>query len=122
MDFKVGVPIYLQLTQDIADKVMAGHYAVGQRIESVRELALIYGVNPNTVQKALQLAEQRGLVFAQGSEGRFVTKDEALINELKTETIQREVNEFTEKMQSLGISKEAIIAYLTKGRDNHESK
>lgn len=120
MKFKEGVPIYLQLTQDISNKILSGHYLAGQRIESVREMALIYGVNPNTVQKSLALAEQQGLVFAQGSEGRFVTKDEAYIELLKQETIEREVNEFVSKIKQLGFNKQQIIKQLQKGGESDE--
>lgn len=115
MEFKEGVPIYLQLTQEIAHKIMAGYYLPGQRIESVRELALIYGVNPNTVQKSLVLAEQQGLVYAQGSEGRFVTDNRDLISSLKKDTIAEEVEAFVQKMKAFGYDKAAIIAQLTKG-------
>lgn len=120
MKFKEGVPIYLQLTQDIANKILAGHYLAGQRIESVREMALIYGVNPNTVQKSLTLAEQQGLVFAQGAEGRFVTKDESYIELLKQQTIEREVYEFVSNMKQLGFNKHQIIKELQKGGQSDE--
>lgn len=120
MDFIDGVPIYLQLTQEISRKIMAGYYIPGQRIESVRELALIYGINPNTVQKSLSLAEQQGLVFAQGPEGRYVTEDRDFIHSLKLEMIEKETDQFLNNMQQLGVSKEMIISQLTKGENKHE--
>lgn len=120
MNFKEGIPIYLQLTQDIAHKIMSGQYQAGQRVESVRDLALTYGVNPNTVQKALTHAEQQGLVYASGTEGRFVTEDEALINKLRKETIELEVQAFLNQMRRLGISKTEIMAYLAQGENSDE--
>lgn len=112
MKFKEGIPIYLQLTQEISNRILSGEYQPGARIESVRELAQIFGVNPNTVQKSLVLAEEQGLVYAQGPEGRFVSEDEQLIHRLKQETIAMEVKDFLNRLQKIGIEKEAIIEYL----------
>lgn len=112
MKFKEGLPIYLQLTQEIANRILSGEYQPGDRIQSVRDLALVFGVNPNTIQKALVLAEEQGLVYAQGPEGRFVSKDEKLITRLRQETIHKEVSEFLERLKKLGISKEEVISVL----------
>ena len=112
MKFKDGIPIYLQLTQEIANLILSGEYKPGERIQSVRELALVFGVNPNTVQKALVLAEELGLVFAHGPEGRFVSEDERLITRLRKEAISKEVKEFLERLRQLGISRNEVIDYL----------
>ncbi len=115
MIFKEGIPIYLQLTQEIANQILSGEYQPGDRIPSVRDLAIVYGVNPNTVQKALVLAEDKGLVYSKGPEGRFVSEDAELIHRLRHETIVTEVSDFIKRLKKLGIDKEAVIAQLQKG-------
>ena len=47
VDFKDNVPIYLQIMQDIKKQIAAGKLHEKDKVSSVRELALYYGVNPN---------------------------------------------------------------------------
>ena len=52
-DFDPNLPIYIQVMDEIKKKIFNGYYGSGVKIDSVRELALEYSVNPNTIQKAL---------------------------------------------------------------------
>ena len=83
--FDSNIPIYLQVMEDIKIKIANGEYSINARIESVRELALKYGVNPNTVQRALQELEREGLLHAERTSGRFITDDLEKINQCKKE-------------------------------------
>ena len=65
-------PIYQQIISQIKERIVAGEWKAGDKLKSVRELALEAGVNPNTMQKALEswrgkvlfiLREQRGVLF-----------------------------------------------------------
>ena len=69
-------PIYLQLMERIQQDIIAGVYKPGDKIPSVRDLALDAAVNPNTMQKALAELERNGLVYSQRTSGRFITEDE----------------------------------------------
>ena len=60
--FRSDQPIYLQLQQHLSESIVNGFYAPGQRMPSVRDIALDAGVNPNTVQRALAELERDGLV------------------------------------------------------------
>ena len=51
--FRNDSPIYTQLTQRLTQAIVAGEFRPGERLPSVRELAVEAGVNPNTVQRAL---------------------------------------------------------------------
>lgn len=108
MEFKSDQPIYIQILKDIGQKIYGGHYPLGSRIESVRELAQIYQVNPNTIQKALNMASEKGLLYANGTEGRFVTQDERLVKSLREQAINELYCEFITKCETLGITKEEI--------------
>ena len=50
---------------------------------SVRELALIMKVNPNTMQKALAELEDEKLIYTERTNGKYVTEDEKLIEKTK---------------------------------------
>ena len=78
-NFRSDQPIYSQLTQRLTEAIVSGIYAPGEKLPSVRELAVEAGVNPNTVQRALAELERDGLVFSQRTTGRFVTENENMI-------------------------------------------
>jgi len=54
-------PIYQQIISQIKERIVAGEWKAGDKLKSVRELALEAGVNPNTMQKALAELEREGL-------------------------------------------------------------
>ena len=64
MDFNSSVPIYLQLMNDIKLQIVSGQLQPGEKIASVRDLAMHYAVNPNTMQKALSELERENLLFS----------------------------------------------------------
>ena len=75
-------PIYVQLVEKIRIEIVSGKLKLGQRIPSVRELAINARVNPNTMQKALVELENEGLIYTERTNGKFVTNDEKLIEKL----------------------------------------
>ena len=105
-------PIYKQLVEQIELRIISGMYAPGDKIKSVRELAMEAGVNPNTMQKALAELERMGLVFAQRTSGRFITEDNKMIEEAKNTLAIKEIDSFFEKMKQLGFEKEEIISLI----------
>ena len=76
-------PIYLQLMERIQQDIISGVYGPGDKLPSVRELALEASVNPNTMQKALSELERSGLVHSQRTSGRYITRDEQMLKQLK---------------------------------------
>ena len=82
--FNNSVPIYLQIVSEIKKQIVSGKLIPGERIPSVRELALTYKVNPNTMQKALIELEENGLIKTERTNGKFVTEDENIINKIKS--------------------------------------
>ena len=58
-NFRNDQPIYSQLTQRLTEAIVSGIYAPGEKLPSVRELAVEAGVNPNTVQRALSFPSAR---------------------------------------------------------------
>lgn len=103
-----NMPIYLQLMERIQRDIISGRYGPGDKLPSVRELAVEAAVNPNTMQKALSELERGGLVYSQRTSGRFITEDEELIKELKKEQAGKYLTEFFENMRSLGLEEEEI--------------
>lgn len=105
-----NMPIYLQLMDRIQRDIISGRYSPGDKLPSVRELAVEAAVNPNTMQKALSELERGGLVYSQRTSGRFITEDEELLKELKREQAAGYLAEFMANMHNLGLKDEEIRA------------
>lgn len=102
-------PIYLQLMERISQDIISGVYKPGDKLPSVRELALNAAVNPNTMQKALSELERSGLVYSQRTSGRFITEDKNMLKQLKTKLASEHIREFIEKMKQLGFQEEETL-------------
>ena len=102
-------PIYLQLMERIQHDIISGIYKPGDKLPSVRELAMEASVNPNTMQKALSELERIGLVHSRRTSGRFITEDETMIKQLKTETATEHIREFLKSMEYLGFTRPEIL-------------
>ncbi len=105
-------PIYIQLVEMIRTDIVSGKFQKGQKLPSVRELALMMKVNPNTMQKALAELEDEKLIYTERTNGKYVTEDEKQIEKIKKELAQEKVNNYLNSMKSIGISYELAIKYL----------
>lgn len=105
-------PIYIQLVEMIRIDIVSGKFKKGQKLPSVRELALMMKVNPNTMQKALVELEDEKLIYTERTNGKYVTEDEKLIEKIKKQLAQEKVNNYLNSMKNIGISYELAIKYL----------
>jgi len=115
--FRNDLPIYTQLMEQITQGIVSGRMLPGEKLPSVRDIALEAGVNPNTVQRALTDLERSGLVFSQRTSGRFVTDNEGLIRETKMRIAEDKVRGFMQSMKSLGCTKQDIETLLEEMKD-----
>lgn len=74
-DFRQDKAIYLQMAERICDDIISGKYAPGERIPSVRELAVYLGVNANTAVRAYENLSAQGIIQTRRGLGFFVTED-----------------------------------------------
>lgn len=107
-------PIYLQLEEEIEKRILSGEYKAGQRFPSVRDLASEAAVNPNTMQRAMQELERKGLVINHRTLGRTITEDASLLEEMREKLAQEHFCQFKKEMESLGYSKEQLIDFIEK--------
>ena len=110
-------PIYLQLMERIQRDIIAGVYQPGDKLPSVRDLALEAAVNPNTMQKALSELERSGLVYSQRTSGRFITEDTETLTQMKKELATEHIQEFFQKMEQLGFSRAELLTLVTKAAE-----
>lgn len=110
--FNNETPIYIQLVQKIKAGIVSGELKQGERLLSVRELALTAKVNPNTMQKALAELESEGLIYTERTNGKFVTNDKKLIEKIKKELAKEKVESYLNDMKNIGIDYNDAIKYL----------
>ena len=94
---------------DVKKDIFVGKYHCGDKIASVRELALVYSVNPNTIQKALSELERTGIIYSKRAQGRYVSEDSNLIDDLKKEVSDQKIRTFLNEMMEIGYDKSMII-------------
>ena len=75
MEFDSNRPIYIQIADNICEKILAGEFRSGDRIPSVREWGATIGVNPNTVARSYELITDKGVIYNQRGIGFFVSAD-----------------------------------------------
>lgn len=107
-----GRPVYLQLVEQLELALLTGEFPPGSRIPPVRELAAEAEVNPNTMQRALQELEGRGLLQAHRTAGRTVTADEATLHALRQRRAAALAQAFLQQMRGLGLTPDEVRALL----------
>jgi len=99
--FENNIPIYIQLLDYMKIYLISGVFKCGDKLPSVREFATTFKVNPNTMQKALAELESMNLIYTERTNGKYVTKDEKMIEKLKDE-IDRYDSLLCDSTESIG--------------------
>lgn len=113
-------PIYIQLVEQLEKYIVSGKIGVGERLPSVRELALLTKVNPNTMQKALMELETEKLIYTERTNGKFVTTDQTLIQRHKEKFAKEKTEKYLKDMAELGFGRKEASAYImnVEGEEN----
>ena len=110
MEFKSHQPIYLQIYFHICEMILNDKFKVGEKIMSVREMAVEVGVNPNTVMRSYELLQNKNIIINQRGIGFNVSENakEIILEEQKKQFIEEELPEIIRKMKLFGISIEEL--------------
>ncbi len=122
--FDSNSPIYLQLLNHFRKLIASSQWEAGSRVPSVRDLALEFGVNPNTVQRALAELERDGLAQSERTSGRFITNDNKLIAVTREKLAEEKLKDCIKDLSELGLSLNESLSmftknWLEKGKNNH---
>ncbi|MDF2588934.1 MAG: transcriptional regulator, GntR family [Anaerocolumna sp.] len=116
MKFNDNIPIYLQIANDIKEKVISGQIKESEKLPSIREYCSIYEVTSLTMQRAMQHLESDGIIRTKKGIGIFVMENSRQI--LKEDMIQAQVTEFITRMKNMGLHKDMILKLLKEALDN----
>lgn len=111
-EFNDETPIYLQIMEQIKAQIAADIWKPGDKLPSVRDLAIEAQVNPNTMQKALTELERAGLLYSQRTAGRFVSDSIEGRSILKNELVENYLKNFLQNMSKIGYTREETITLL----------
>lgn len=112
-----SVAVYRQIMEYFEFEIASGRLSAGDRIDSIRALALFFKVNPNTVQKALAELERDQLIFTDRTNGKFVTDEVKIIENLREKLAKELITEVVIQAKMLGLSKERTLTLI---EDNWE--
>jgi len=115
MDFKEPKGIYLQIADQICVRILQSELQIGERIPSIRELAVELGVNPNTVTKSYQVLLDRNIINNQRGRGYFVNNDapQTVLKDMKTEFIREDLPNLIRAMRLLDIDINELNQYIS---------
>src|SRR5512138_3033491 len=126
MEFINTKGIFLQIADNISEKVLEGKYPPGEKIPSVRDLASEIGVNPNTVMRSLNELESRGIIDNKRGVGFFVDPEAIkIIRQWKRrEFFDVDLPIFVKQTRILNITFEELRPHFssTQNSDNNENK
>lgn len=111
-EFQASKPIYLQIADHLSSQIVRGEMKAGEKLPSVREMAIESGVNPNTIQRTYSEMERMGIVETKRGQGTFVTENEQVLQALKIRLQADIIGGFVKSMEELGFSEEDIIQGL----------
>ncbi|APU72446.1 GntR family transcriptional regulator [Companilactobacillus crustorum] len=124
MEYIDNIPIYLQIKDILYRKIISNEYELGSQLPSVRQLAVQFSANSNTVQKALKEMTEENVIISQRGKGNYVTEDGKIINKLKKNLVNEMFDATYEKLRSLHMNDEEITTsfnnYVQEKEHAHE--
>ncbi|WP_342541131.1 GntR family transcriptional regulator [Heyndrickxia sp. FSL K6-6286] len=122
-EFLATKPIYLQIVERICQKIIREELKSGEKLPSVREMAIQSGVNPNTIQRTYGELERMDIVETRRGQGTFVTENIDVLKQLKDQMKTEIVETYVKSMQELGFTKgemlEGLEHYLGWDKDDN---
>ena len=119
LDYRDARPIYTQIIDGIKEQITTGVLMPGDKLPSVREMAGMLTINPNTIQRAYRLLEFNGWIVTIPGKGCFVCDNEAQIGQ-EVERWYTAFDEATASLITLGVSREQMIERIKRGGREHD--
>jgi GntR family transcriptional regulator len=110
LDQANGAPVYRQIIRQIENGVLSGRLKTGDRLPTIRSLAVALKINPNTIAKAYGELEIRGILATQVGSGTYIAGGRPEPREdVRGARIREAVDRFMREMKGLGADKGEIL-------------
>ena len=114
LDQRSGLPMYLQIVQQVKEALRLGLLDVGDQLPTVREVVAELAINPNTVAKAYRELEREGLVDPRQGRGTFVSSTLMASSLEHHESLGRALLAWLAEAQGAGLDEESIRALVSR--------
>ena len=122
MNFDPMIPIWLQVATRIKQQIVTGELPPGSKLPGGRDLALQYGINPNTAARIYQELEREGVCQTQRGLGTFVTDSGETVQRLREEMARGAVSRFLADLKGIGMNREDAIELIRKEDNTDDHK
>ena len=111
LDYRDARPIYAQIVDGYREQIAAGILSPGEKLPSVRELAVQLSINPNTIQRAYRELETEGYICSVPGRGSFVCQQDAALEARRTELLSR-FDALVDELALVGVGSDKLIQRL----------
>jgi GntR family transcriptional regulator len=115
-------PVYLQVVRHFKEEIASGKLAAGQEIPSRRELASLFEINPNTAQRAYKEMETQSLITTEGNSPSRITKNEGVLNLIRSELLQEAVGVFVGSVMKITESIDELLQLVKEKYESERAK
>lgn len=109
IDYQSRTPIYEQIVKGVEKLVILNVLKPNEQIPSIRELACSLGINPNTVKKAYDILDSKGIIITKSTKGTFITEDIINAKNDRTQELYDDLNNIIAELKNYGFTIEEII-------------
>jgi len=113
LDAANGAPIYRQIIQQIEYAILSGRMQAGDRLPTIRSLAVELKTNPNTIARAYSELEIRGILATQVGSGTYIADKKPVMAD---DSLNRKIHEvlarFVHEMRDLGVEKRELVKLI----------
>lgn len=114
LDFRSGLPIYVQIMEQISKMVASGELQMGDQLPTVRQLATDLRINWNTVARAYKLLDEAGLISTQQGRGTYIWEapTEEITAQLRQQALDGLTRRYLVEAARLGCSPQDVAEAL----------
>ncbi|HEY5901632.1 MAG TPA: GntR family transcriptional regulator [Anaerolineales bacterium] len=123
LDPRSGLPIYIQIIEQIKQQIADGRLHPGDQLPTVRALAQELRVNFNTVARAYRMLDESGVISTQQGRGTYITErtPPELVERLRHEALAGLARRFIAEARRLGFTESEMLASLQARLELHET-
>jgi GntR family transcriptional regulator len=116
IDFRSGIPIYLQVVERIKERLAAGQLRPGDQLPTVRSLAMELRVNFNTIARAYRIMDDSGIISTQQGRGTFILElpSPEVSESIRQKALEELTRRYLADAERLGVSPEELEGVLNK--------
>ena len=115
LDYRDVRPLYAQITDKIRQQISGGVLVQGDKLPSVRELAVELSINPNTIQRAYGELEREGFIYSIPGKGSFAAPGQEGSDPRREELLQK-FRELLAELRYLHVTDRELMAIMEEGK------